>query len=101
MVTASTVPMARKAEVYTIRTTPQGWLITKFDEDTEVLTFYTLQQRRNWVRCECWAATKHTCRHREMLRLFQEAGRIDKGWLYNWTTQEWIRPLTEPNRRRK
>lgn len=79
------------SELYAINTTPEGYRVIKCDDDDR-LTFYNLTQRRGWVGCECFAANKHTCRHREMVTLYQQQGRLDKGWLYNYTEGEWIKP---------
>ncbi len=87
-------------ELYAYRKTAKGFRVVKFDEDHSVLTAYELEVRRNWVRCQCFAANRETCRHREMLKLFVQHDRVDKGWFYEWNTGKWVRPLNQTRRRK-
>lgn len=88
-------------ELYGFRTIPKGYRIVKFDEWLEVQpeSIYELTVRRGWVHCPCHQGNKETCRHREMLKLFIQMNRVDKGWFYEYSASKWIAPIT--TRRRK
>lgn len=85
-------------EFYGLRTTPQGYRICKFDDLLNVLTVYELTQRRGWISCPCFQGGKSTCRHREMVSIFMQCNRIDKGWFYEYNTGQWLKPLTQTRR---
>jgi hypothetical protein len=73
--------------------------MVKFDEGLNVLTVYELTIRRGWISCQCFRANRETCRHRQMIALFVQHDRVDKGWFYDYGSGEWLKPLTQ-NRRR-
>jgi hypothetical protein len=66
----------------------RDYRITKFDEDWNVLSSYETSTHG----CECPQGHKASCRHREMLVMFQSAGHIDDGWLLDWHTRLWWEP---------
>lgn len=82
------------AELYTVRSLPNGFRMVKFDDLLNVLAVYELKQRRV-VHCECFRANTHTCRHREMLEMFKVKKRVNKGWFYNYTTGKWVAPIKQ------
>ncbi len=87
-------------ELYGLRTTPQGYRIVKFDEDFNAIAIYEMKLWRGRVDCACFQANKSTCRHREMVTLFNQHNRADKGWFYRYDTGKWLSPLTKTRRRK-
>lgn len=87
-------------ELYGLRTTSQGYRIVKFDGDLNIIAIYELTLRRGYVSCQCFQANKSTCRHRQMIEIFTQQSRADKGWFYAYDTGEWLKPLIH-NRRGK
>ena len=88
-------------DLYGLRTTPQGYRIVKFDDLLNVLTTYELTQKRGYVSCQCFQASKETCRHRTMVRIFDHLNRADKGWFYEYDTGKWHKPIAMTIRRGK
>lgn len=87
-----------KKSLYTIRATSDStYSITKLDEDLnpegEIYHISELGPTGADMICTCPAGAKPTCRHRQMLRLFQAEDRIDKGWLYHFDKKQWIPPI--------
>ena len=74
---------------------PQSYKCTKVEND-KVETYYISEAgaRGQNLVCTCFAGNKPTCRHRQMLRLFQAEDKIGKGWLYHFDKKEWIEPQT-------
>ena len=75
------------------------YICTKLTPDYEEKATYHLSeamvmgQRR--VECPCFAGSRATCRHRQMLDKFQAFDRIGKGWLLDHDNDRWIEPATE------
>ncbi len=101
MIPASSRSKQPPSEYYSRRTTPQGYRIVKFDEAINVLAIYELIQRRGYVSCQCFQASKHTCRHRQMIEIFIQYARVDQGWFYAYDTGEWLKPLISTRRRKR
>jgi hypothetical protein len=79
-------PTARPAKDGTLPA--RDYRITKFDSDFNVLSSY----ETNVHGCQCPQGHKATCRHREMLVMFQSTGHVDDGWLLDWHTRLWWEP---------
>ncbi len=79
--------------LYTCRRTDGGFRVVKFDEDVNVLAIYDLELTRSWMNCSCPASGKWTCRHREMIALFQSAGAVDRGQFLDYDSNRWRRPI--------
>jgi hypothetical protein len=76
----------RKMSLYNVKENGHGYEITKFDEDLNPEGHYTVALRT----CECKAGGRPTCRHREMLPLFQGTGRVNTGWFYEFEDGKWF-----------
>lgn len=70
--------------LYNAKHTPEGIRITKFTEDLDVESSYITSTDA----CDCPAGHKHTCRHRQMLPLFQH--RINTPWFLEYDNNEWF-----------
>lgn len=63
------------------------YLITKLDDDLNPESTYILlplDTERTVFSCDCPAGVRPTCRHRQMLPHFIEAGRVNSGWVMDW-----------------
>lgn len=72
--------------LYNIKENGHGYEITKFDEDLNPEATYTTGE----VHCGCKAGQRPTCRHRQMLPLFQLTGRVNTGWFYEFEDGRWL-----------
>lgn len=77
--------------LYNITTDDVCLRITNFDNDLNVIKSYELSNlNRNGVwECNCPLYYKPTCKHRQMLQIFQEAKRVDTEWFYNVKEGTW------------
>lgn len=71
--------------LYNAKYTEDGVRFTKFTDDLDVESSYITSRSA----CECPAGHRHTCRHREMLSLFEEMARIDTAWFYDHDNARW------------
>lgn len=63
------------------------YLITKLDDDLNPESTYILiplDTERTVFSCDCPAGVRPTCRHRQMLPHFINAGRVNSGWVMDW-----------------
>lgn len=82
--------MAEKAWYSVKSETPTRWKVTKVvEKDINKSTSYNVAQSGNELICTCFAGNKSTCRHREMVKLFQTNQAIDSGAMYQWDTKTW------------
>src|SRR5712692_5314182 len=87
--------------LYSLRTLPSGYAITKFDDDLEVQSTYVMTRQEipgraiGMIRCSCPASGRPTCRHREMVPLFILTNRVDTGWFYDHDAMKWYPPIGE------
>ncbi len=65
--------------------------ITKLDEDYSIEAAYVVSA----AECSCPAGSRPSCRHRQMLPFFLAQGHIDNGWMLDWATRMWRKPLIE------
>lgn len=70
---------------------PGLFKITKLDSDYNVESTYLVTSRE----CTCPAGTRPSCRHRDMLHFFLDASHIDDGWMLDWSSRSWRKPLCE------
>lgn len=81
--------------LYNCRHDGDQFRITKFDTDMNVEASYLL----NAHECECPAAARDTCRHRQMLPKFIARGAVDTEWFYDFDRGGWVQlalPGAEP-----
>ena len=69
--------------LYNAKSTPDGVRITKFTDDLDVESSYTVSRST----CDCPAGHRDTCRHRQMFPSF--TGRLDTAWLLDWDNRRW------------
>jgi hypothetical protein len=60
--------------------------ITKFDTDMNVESSYLCTP----LECECLAATRDTCRHRQMLPRFIAREAVGTAWMYDFDRGGWV-----------
>lgn len=82
---------------YNLKTQNDGtYLISKFTDDLEVESFYSMIIMDGTLNCTCPAGARPKCRHREMFHdLLPKA---DTNWLFDWDNEQWrqyIGPLGE------
>lgn len=81
--------------LYHLRSGKVGvYRITKLDEDYSVESTYLVSA----TTCDCPAGPRPTCRHRQMLPFFLAKPHIDDGWMLDWATRQWRKPLCEDGR---
>lgn len=82
--------MAYKS-LYTIWPTSDShnFRVSKFDEDLDAVESYNIAEVGTSMLCTCPAGGRHTCRHRQMLRIFQGLERIGSGLFYQFDTKKW------------
>ncbi len=89
--------------LYQCRSEDGGLRVVKFSDDLEVESVYHLRRNRGRFSCECFAANRPSCRHREMIKVFIETSGIDTGRFYDWDHGKWrpsLRRLLWPQRKR-
>jgi hypothetical protein len=72
--------------LYNMKENGSGYQITKFDEDLNPEATYSTGD----VSCNCKAGGRPTCRHRQMLPLFQVTARVNTGWFYDFEGENWF-----------
>jgi len=85
---ASEVVVARH-NIYTVLSgTTENWTVVKMDRDWEVEDTYYISKHVNV--CSCFAGSKDTCRHRQMLSIFQVENKVDSREAYDFDKQKWV-----------
>ncbi len=79
--------------LYSLRTTNKGFIVTKFDDDFNVESYYEMTQSDGELRCGCPAGARPSCRHRQMFP--QLVDRPDSGWFLDFDTRAWVDPTGE------
>lgn len=78
--------------LYHLRSACAGsYRITKLDADYSIEASYLVSKHE----CNCPAGIRPTCRHRQMLPFFLAKAHIDNGWMLDWHTRQWRKPLCE------
>lgn len=84
-----------KEHVYNVKSTKDStdvFIVTKFDEDlTPVDSYHISELHGGGMICQCPAGSKPTCRHRQMLRLFQAEQRVDSPYIYHYDKKKWLK----------
>lgn len=80
--------------LYTVRKYGNVYNITKFDKYYNVEKTYKIIQKPRSVQCNCpgYHYYRH-CKHQSIFRQFASKSRIDTGWFWNSTTNQWEEPL--------
>jgi hypothetical protein len=77
---------------YAVRTINGGYRITKFDENFNVTSVYDMPFHKGRLYCTCFQQQKPDCRHRMIVRMFNKRDLVNKGWMYDFEEQKFIRP---------
>lgn len=78
-----------KQNIYTVLTgTTENWTVVKMDRDFEEEDTYYISKHVSV--CSCYAGSKATCRHRELLRIFQKEGAVDSRRAYDYDKNRWV-----------
>lgn len=72
-----------KGDTYSVHRYSDQFAVTKFDKLGGEASVYFVSQGDH-DECTCYASNKPDCRHRQMVRVFQEAERVDTNWRYNY-----------------
>lgn len=92
-------------DTYTVKTIAgYGYKVIKFDFLLNVERVYHVQGsvKRQRFSCACFRAERAlVCRHREMINLFYDQGRINRGWFYCYDEQRWELPIHLQERQRE
>jgi hypothetical protein len=76
---------------YTLRKIPDGYRIAKFDQFFDVEAVHEMHYFRGKFSCDCPQGGKsHTCRHREMIPIFNRHKAVDTGKFYHYENNEWF-----------
>lgn len=78
------------SELYSVRSTPRGYRMVKFDSLLNVQAVYEMRRYGLRVGCACFQANKDTCRHRAMVALFVEKKAVDSGRFYDYEQGKWL-----------
>lgn len=82
--------------LYSARTIPTGFRMVKWDDDLNVEAIYDMKQTSRATHCSCFQSNKPSCRHREMLKVFQAKKAVNKGRFYDFDHKRWYPALKEP-----
>lgn len=70
------------------------WEVTKaVDGYPPVFQMYQVANTGRSLSCSCFAGRKPTCRHRQMIPIFQKNAAIGTGALYCFDTKQWREPV--------
>jgi hypothetical protein len=73
-----------KSDTYSVHRYNGQYAVTKFDKLDVERGMYLVSQYGDRDTCTCYASNKPDCRHRQMVRTFQEKNRVDSDWRYNY-----------------
>lgn len=86
--------MAKESSIYTVMWYPRlsQYAVHKMDKDWELITTYVVYRGSTPERnsCNCFAASKPTCRHREMVKLFEKEQKVNSREAYEYDKKRWI-----------
>ncbi len=77
--------------LYNCKADGDHWRITKFTPDLEVESSYLVSAEA----CDCPAGHRHTCRHRQMLPLFESKPATRGQFFLDFDRKVWIRAISE------
>ena len=80
--------------LYNMKSSTDGFIITKFDDDLNVESSYEYHVMTNGADvCHCPAGQRPSCRHRQMFPLLET--RVDSAWMLDFDTRAWVDPTGE------
>jgi hypothetical protein len=87
--------MPKKPNLYTVKQQAGKpfYDMVKFSPTMEVEAVYQMVEGKGGaISCTC-PAHKPWHKHCDILRRFQAEGRINSGYFFDWTSQEWLPPI--------
>ena len=73
--------------LYNLKSLPDKLVMVKFTDELEIENTYQL----NGGVCTCPAGVHNRyCRHKEMRDYFEEQGRVNSGWFFEYETHKWF-----------
>ena len=76
--------------LYQIRSRNGDFDVIKFDEDLNHQNTYQLSYSKSRIVCNCPAGYGKTCRHRNMLPVFELERAVDSGRFYDYENKKWM-----------
>lgn len=70
-----------------------NFIVTKFDDDFNIESYYEMTVSDGVVRCGCPAGAREICRHRQMFP--DLLTRLDTAWFLDFDTRQWVDPTGE------
>lgn len=78
-----------RLNIYTVLSgTTENWTVTKMDRDWEVEDTYYVSKHVSV--CSCFAGSKSTCRHRQLVDIFVAEQKVDSREAYDFDKQRWV-----------
>lgn len=78
-----------RLNIYTVLSgTPENWTVVKMDREFEHEDTYYVSKHVSV--CSCFAGSKSTCRHREMVSIFQAENKVDSREAYDYDKKRWV-----------
>jgi len=78
-----------RLNIYTVLSgTTENWTVTKMDRDFEVEDTYYVSKHVSV--CSCFAGSKSTCRHRQLVDIFSAENKIDSREAYDFDKKRWV-----------
>lgn len=78
----------------------ETWSVIKLTHDHEHEGTYIVSKiysptspSGSLLLCDCFASNKETCRHRQMVKVFQDNNAIDSGKTFNFDKSLWFEAL--------
>jgi len=80
-----------KQDIYRIRSTGENtWEVTKADKDFECSEVYSVSLIQGYYNCSCFAGSRETCRHRQMIPEFIAEEAVNTNKWYWFDKRKWI-----------
>jgi hypothetical protein len=73
-----------KGDTYSVSRYNGQYAVTKYDKLGGEGDVYFVTQDFKGDTCTCYASNKQDCRHRQMVRIFQDKKRVDSDWRFNY-----------------
>lgn len=82
-------------DLYTVQALDETRMKFRVSKHDQIVHFeqgdYEVERKpAGYMTCTCFAATRSTCRHREMVLIFEDAKRLNTGALYNYDKKKWV-----------
>ncbi len=80
-----------RQHIYTVLSgTDMNWDVVKMERDFEPIETYHVSKHVSV--CSCYAGSKDTCRHRQLIGIFETAQAINSRRAYDFDKGKWIDP---------